>query len=750
MSRVERQSDPVRALATLAVLAAAVGAVYWRALDAPFVFDDVPGIVTNPSLVRLWPPIGDERSPGPLNPPGLAPTSRRPLVNLTFAIDRRLHGLEPAPYRAENVVLHVLSALLLATIVLRTLRLRYFGGAWTPVVWPLSLGVALLWALHPLDTEAVAYVTQRTELLAALCYLATLWAALRYWSASSRRARGAWVAFATLACLAGVASKEIVVSAPLVVLLYERTFLVGSWRGVRRSWPLYAGLSLGWLLLGVLNAGGVSGLTDPRHHVPVHVWWMTQAKVVFLYLKLAVWPWPLSIHYAPRYLRTFADAWPWVAAALALAVATAVLVWRRPALRPAVAAIVLVLAPTLVVPLPKMMAAERRMYLPLAGLVALAVTGGWRAGFARRPRAGAAALGALVVAAGAVTVHRLAVYETAVALWRDAATHQPDDPMAHYNLGVALVAENRLDEAMHEFERTLALDPDHGGALDNLGMVLKRLGRPADAVVRFERALRVDRDDTVAHNNLGAALIDLGRAEDAIPHLARALADEPQATVHLNMGRALIDVGRADDGLRHLEEAVRLGAGDADAQYSLGVTLTKVGRPRDAVPHLERAVGLRSDDAEAHDALATALLASGEPEPAVGHYRRALELRPESVETRNNLGAALLALHRPDEAIRELEIAVRARPEHANAHYNLATALLDVGRADEAGEHFRETVRLSPNDARAEFGCARAYAGTKRPSDATTAATTALTLARAQGDAALADEIAGWLRSQPR
>jgi Flp pilus assembly protein TadD len=93
---------------------------------------------------------------------------------------------------------------------------------------------------------------------------------------------------------------------------------------------------------------------------------------------------------------------------------------------------------------------------------------------------------------------------------------------------------------------------------------------------------------------------------------------------------------------------------------------------------------------------------------------------------------------------------VHARPEYANAHYNLATALLDLGRADEAGEHFRETVRLSPNDARAEFGCARAYAGTKRPSDATTAATTALTLARAQGDAALADEIAGWLRSQPR
>ena len=104
-----------------------------------------------------------------------------------------------------------------------------------------------------------------------------------------------------------MASKEVAVSAPLVVLLYERTFLVPS-PGARRSWLLYPGLALAWVVLLVLSAGGIGGLSDARHRVPVLVWWATQAKVVLLYLKLAVWPWPLSIHYAPTFLQTVREA----------------------------------------------------------------------------------------------------------------------------------------------------------------------------------------------------------------------------------------------------------------------------------------------------------------------------------------------------------------------------------------------------------------------------------------------------------
>jgi protein O-mannosyl-transferase len=747
---VSRTNDRTLALGTFLVLAIAVSVVYGRSIDAPFIFDDLPGIVKNPSIVRLWPPIGDAQRRGPLNPPPLAPTARRPLPNLTFALNYRAGGLEPRGYHLVNLALHVLTAALLAAVVRRTLALPYFGGAVQRAAWPLSLAVALVWALHPLGTEAVVYATQRTELLAAFFYLATLWAAIRYWAATSRAGRRGWLVTAWLACFAGMASKEVVASAPLVVLLYERILLGGT----RRSWPLYAGLLPGWVLLVLLSAFGVGGLSDARNQVPVVVWWMTQAKVLFLYAKLALWPWPLSIHYAPAFLRTLGEAWPWLAALALLAGIVLALVRKRPAAALVVAAIVMILAPTFVIPLPKMVAAERRMYLPLAGLVTLAMVGGYRRLASRWPSGATplsvAVAAALVVAGGAVSALRLQAYETPVTIWQDAVRHQPDDPMSHYNLGVALVEERRPADAMPSFEETLRLDPEHIGALDNLGMVLNDMGRRDEAMRLFERALRLDPADPVAHNNLGAALITLGRPADALAHLTLALTlapDEPKARVHRNLGRAKMELGRADEAVTHLERAVRDEPGDADARFSLGVVLANLGRFSEAMPHLEAALAGRPDDAEIHDALGSALLRSGQPAQAAEHYRRALALKAEYPEAHNNLGSALLALGRTDEAIAEFERALRLNPDHANARYNLASALLNTGRARDAIEHFQRALRLRPEDAQARFECALAYSRINQRAEALAMAEGALPVAQAQADTLLADRISAWLSS---
>lgn len=658
-------------LATVAVLAVAVFTIYGRALEAPFIFDDRPGIVDNPSIRRLWPPIGDATIRGPLNPPPLAPTARRPLPNLTFALNYRVGGLDPWSYRLVNVLLHVLTAALMAAVVRRTLRLRYAPDVGERAAWGLALAVALLWAVHPLVTEAVAYVIQRTELLAACCCLATLWAAQRYWTTDSAGARRAWLVVAGLASLAGMASKEFVAALPLIVLLYERTFLADGWRTVwRRSRSLHLMLALGWILIVLLNAGDISGMSDARHRIPLHVWWITQAKTLLLYLKLAVWPWPLSIHYAPLYLRTLDTAWPWLAAATALAFATLVLAWRRPAAGFVIAAVALILAPTFIVPVPKMVAAERRMYLPLAGLVALAIVGGYRSLSAHWPRlsgrAYVSAAAALILIAGAVSVTRLAAYESAVSIWQDATVHQPDDPMAHYNLGVALMDDGRPPEdAMTQFEEALRLDPEHTGALDNLGIVLHRLGREQDALSRFEQALRIDADDAVAHNNIGAILTSAGRPSEAIGHLRLALAlqpDSPKAKTHLNLGQALLGTtDHADEAVVHLEEAVRLAPDDADTQYTLGAALLRFGRPEDAIPHFERALRLNPNDAEVH----------------------------------KDFGTALLAVGRTPEAIDELEHALRSKPDQPTAHYNLAIALQHAGRPREAIPHLEEALAMA-------------------------------------------------------
>ncbi len=370
-------------LVAIVLLAGAASVVYCSSLNSPFVFDDSGSVTDNPSIVRLWPLWGDAEHSGPLTPPADLPTSGRPLVNLSLAINYYFGELNPIGYHVFNLIVHVLSALLLMAIVWRTLRLDYFGGRFDRAAGSLALIVALLWTLHPLQTETVVYVTQRTELMVGFFYLATLYASFRYWAAASSAGRKVWLALATTACLAGMACKEVMVTAPVIVLLFERTFITGSFRrAMQKSWPLYVGLFLSWTLLLYLNYNAprsdTAGFARASHiGLPAYAWWLTQTKVLLLYLKLAIWPWPLSIHYGTPYLQSLGAAWPWVAGVTVLAIATLVLLWRFSAVGFVGGWVLIILSPTLVVPIITEVAAERRMYLPLAAIMTLLVVGGY-------------------------------------------------------------------------------------------------------------------------------------------------------------------------------------------------------------------------------------------------------------------------------------------------------------------------------------------------------------------------------------
>ena len=312
-------------------LGGAVWLVYGWFVGAPFIFDDIQCIANNASIMQLSPLWGDGPGSGPLWPPTNFTTAGRPLVNFTLALNVAAGGLDPSGFHHVNIAIHALSGVLLWAIVRRTLALPYFGNAFSGVAGPLAYLVALLWLLHPVQTETLEYVSQRTELMVGLCYLATLWASLRHFAAGSRFARFGWWAVAVLSCLAGMACKEVMVTAPVAVLLYDRTFVAGSFTAAwRRSLPLYLGLATTWSLLYALNASGPRSASAGFHlAVPAHVWWFTQAKVLFLYLRLAFWPWPLAIHYDVPYLSTIATAWPWLTAALGLVVVGLYFWWRR-------------------------------------------------------------------------------------------------------------------------------------------------------------------------------------------------------------------------------------------------------------------------------------------------------------------------------------------------------------------------------------------------------------------------------------
>jgi hypothetical protein len=475
--------------APVAAILVVVSIGYHNALDGPFLFDDLE-ILTNPTIRDLGPQT--------LVPPSRSSVEGRPLVNVSFALNYAAGGFRPWGYHLVNVVIHSLAALTLYGLA-RQSFLRWPRTA--PVASGLALAVAATWAAHPLGSEAVTYIMQRTESLMALCLLVTLYAVARGW---------VWVAVA--ANILGMGAKEVMAVAPVVVLAYDRLVLRSSWADVRRRWRLYAGLAAGWLVFGMLvwrragtDVGRVQNFDVVREYLA------TQAGIVVHYLRLAVWPWPLVGDY---------DGWPWglslsaLASIVALALLTGWAAWRgHPAAFLGIA-VGLVLAPTSLWPLVTEVAAERRMYLPLAAVVTAAVVAGWwlilwvmRGRDVRQRTATGAAIAVVVVAAlVALTVQRNEVYRSTYGFWSDVVAKRPESARAHGNLGDYLFRIGRLQDALPHLETAARLKPGDPVMRYNLGVAYEHTGRLDEAVSEYHAALALAPDDARVRQALDVTL----------------------------------------------------------------------------------------------------------------------------------------------------------------------------------------------------------------------------------------------------
>jgi protein O-mannosyl-transferase len=450
------------------------------------------------------------------------------------------------------------------------------------VAAPLAIAASVVWAIHPLLTDAVEYVSQRTELMMGMFYLATLYGGLRYIAAESRQGR--WVAAtgATLACADGMACKEVMVSAPLMMLLFDWTFVSGSLRGaLKKSWPLYAGLFGSWIVLLALN------IDAPRSHaagfqsgLPAYVWWFTQAKVSLLYLRLSIWPWPLIIHRETTLLWTFSEALPWILPLALAAGGVLFLLWRRNAVGYLGAWFFAILLPTMVMPMPSEAVAERRMYLPLAAVVVLVIVGGYAvlggllgtrsasepADFRRSlpMRMLTAGTIVLVLVLAFVTSGRLRAYGDVITIWRDAVAHQPENVRATINLGCALQDAGRFREAIEQFERAIAIDPkrpDVGLAHRSLGLTWARLGQADKAIHHLQIAMQLRPDVAKDHGTLGSLLLDVHRFPEAAQELELAVRQQPADVLALaNLASAYANLGRGAEAVGIAEKARALAS----------------------------------------------------------------------------------------------------------------------------------------------------------------------------------------------
>ena len=260
----------------------------------------------------------------------------------------------------------------------------------------------------------------------------------------------------------------------------------------------------------------------------------------------------------------------------------------------------------------------------------------------------------------------MARYEQALAL-------KPDYPEAHNNLGNALQAQGKLDDAVAQYEQALALKPDYPEAHNNLGNALQAQGKLDDAVAQYERALALKPDYPEAHNNLGNALQTQGKLDDAVARYEQALAlkpDYPEA--HNNLGNALQTQGKLDDAVARYEQALALKPDYPEAHNNLGNALQAQGKLDGAVARYEQALALKPDYPEAHNNLGNALQAQGKLDDAVARCEQALALKPDYPEAHNSLGNALQIQGKLDDAVARYERALALKPDYPEAHYNRA------------------------------------------------------------------------------
>ena len=565
------------------LFAGAAAALYARSLPGPFLFDDTISIVQNEHVRSLW-PLSQS-----LSAPLQTSVAGRPLASLSFALSYFAFGLDPRGWRAVNVALHAACGLLLFGLIRRALA-RAAAASLVENARGLACAAALTWLVHPLATEAVAYVTQRTELLWSVAFLASLYAAERGFERERSGLSGrVWLVGSGAAMWLGVGAKEVMAAGPPLLLLYDRAFASESFgEAWRRHRALHAAAFASWLGLAALVATGARDATV-GFALPISAasYVLTQLGVIAWYLRLALWPAPLVIAHDWPVASGLGDVWPGIAIVVPLIVAAVWACVRKPQLGFLGAWFFVILAPTSsIVPIVSEIAAERRMYLPLAAVTTGVVLGAHELLRARAPRAlqvGLASAALFLLAA--LTALRLELYRSTSALWTQVLEIYP---------------EHRLR-----------------GQIENaLGQELAREGQLADALPHFVRATEL-RPGVASHwSDLGRAQLmegDLEAAAMAFGHAAELAPDDPKE--QFNLGLVFAKQSRWIDAERALDRALVLDPANDTARKTLarvlvrrGESLVMDGKLENAVPHFQRAVNLDPDFGAAHQDLVETLI----------------------------------------------------------------------------------------------------------------------------------------------
>ena len=580
-----------------------------------------------------------------------------PLTWMTFGLDYLLWGMNPRGYHVTNLLLHAANAVVFFFITRRLLTRALPSPSERGHALTVSAAFsALVFAIHPLRVESVAWATERRDVLSGLFYLS---AVLAYLRACDREERGRGWYWGAVALFAGaLLSKSMAVNLPVVLMIldvYPLRRLGGSigWRS-KPARRIYVEKIPFVLLAAVASAIAVmaqfsihAALPLAQLSVPGRL--AVSAYGLSFYLGKMIVPVNLSpLYELPRTVSPW--AMPFILSfGLAIAITAIVLSLRRRMLGLPAAwlAYLVVLLPVLgIFQSGPQIAADRYTYLAGLGWAILAGAG-LLSSWSRLPLLLIGLVVFIPVGLGTLTWNQVHVWHDSKTLWAHALAIDPSSSVAQNDFGEALAQQGKLAEAIEHYRQALNIKPDYADAHYNLGGALAQQGKLADAIHHYQRALQITPGDADAHTNWGGALAQQGKLAEAAEHYQQALRIKPDhAAAHNNWGAALTRQGNLAEAIEHYRQAVNIKPDYADAHYNLGGALAQQGKLADAIHHYQRALQITPDDADAHIHWGLALAQQGRLAEAIEHYRQALRINPGHADAQSNLLNAIRGLDR--------------------------------------------------------------------------------------------------------
>ena len=685
-----------------------------------------------------------------------------PLTWLSYALDCQLYGLQPWGHHLTNLLLHIVNAVLVFLVFRRL----------TDATWRSAL-VAILFAVHPLHVESVAWASERKDTLSTLFWMLAMLFYVDYAQAKSRvesqescsssagpasnpqpstvnhcATFNYLLALFLFAC--GLMSKPMVVTLPVILLLVD-------WWPLRRFQPTALNSQtftiwrekVPFFVVGILASiltlysqreiGALSAMTIPDR--------LVNATLSYLrYPVQMIWPARLAPFYPLPQVFPF---WPAAGVALVL-LAASVLTLRVARARPYLAFgwvwYLVTLLPVIgLIQAGQQSHADRYTYVPLIGLFLLLV---WAAhDFTKRWRYQVVCLSSAAVLVVSVclvlTRRQIGYWKDSETLFRHALAVTRDNSVAHNNLGSALLKSGQVDEAIDHFQKALKLVPGFARPHYNLGIVLLGSGRGDEAIDQLQAALKLNPGFAQAHYSLGNALLQRGQLDEAMVHFQKALQLQPNlADARINLGNLLLQKGQADEAIAQFQKALEVRPNDPLARYNLGNAFLKSGRVDEAIIQLQSILEIRPDFQEACSKLGSALLQKGRTDEAMAQFQRAVQIDPKLANAQSDLGTLLVQRGRMDEAMEHYQRALELQPTNVSFLNNLAWVLAtcpnpEVRNGARAVELAQKAERLGGAENSAIVGTlAAAYAEAGRFGEAVRTAERALNLATAQTNTA--------------